>query len=139
MRPRRVLFFAEAVTLAHVARPIALARALAAPDYETFIACDERYRGFLEHEASQHLPLHSIGSERFLRSLAMGSTLYDLATLRSYLAEDLKLIERVKPDLIVGDFRLSLSVSARLAGVQVGVPEKRVDLFGTEDLVARSD
>ena len=117
MRPRRILFFAEAVTLAHVARPIALARALAASDYEPFIACDSRYRRFLEHEPWPHLPLHSISSERFLRSLAKGSPLYDAATLRSYVSEDLKLIQSVKPDLIVGDFRLSLSVSARLAGV----------------------
>ena len=37
--------------------------------------------------------------------------------MRRYVAEDIDLIERVKPDLIVGDFRLSLSVSARLVGI----------------------
>jgi len=42
---------------------------------------------------------------------------YSIDTLRAYLAEDLRLIEQVKPDVVVGDFRLSLSVAARLARV----------------------
>ena len=117
LRPRRILFFAESVTLAHVARPLALARGLAAPAYEPIIACDLRYRQFLQREPWPFVPLHSISSERFLQSLAKGSPVYDANVLRSYVAEDLKLIHSIKPDLIVGDFRLSLSVSARVAGV----------------------
>lgn len=117
MRARRILFFAEAVTLAHVARPVALARGLAPSAYEPFIACDPRYQRFLEREPLSRLPLHSISSEQFLQALAKGSPVYDAETLRAYVSEDLKLIHSVNPDLIVGDFRLSLSVSARLAGV----------------------
>ncbi len=117
MRARRVLFFAEAVTLAHVARPITLARSLTSPSYEPIIACDARYQRFLEHEPVQSLPLRSIGSAQFLRALANGSPVYDAQTLREYVRDDLELIRRVQPDLIVGDFRLSLSVSARLAGI----------------------
>ncbi|BAL23422.1 glycosyltransferase [Azoarcus sp. KH32C] len=49
--------------------------------------------------------------------LAKGSRLYPLSTLRQYVPEDLELLERVKPDVVVGDFRLSLSVSARVAGI----------------------
>jgi UDP:flavonoid glycosyltransferase YjiC (YdhE family) len=114
---RRVLFFAEAVTLAHVARPIALARALDPSTYEVLLACDDRYRRFVEHESWRALPLQSIGSGQFLRALAQGSPVYDVDTLRRYVQNDLALIASVKPNLIVGDFRLSLSVSARLAGI----------------------
>jgi len=122
MRPaapgaRRILFFAEAVTLAHVARPIALAQGLVAAGHDVHIACDPRYRRFVENRPWQALPMHSIASERFLQALARGSPVYDADTLRGYVREDLALIERVAPDLVVGDFRLSLSVSARLAGV----------------------
>ncbi|HJV26880.1 MAG TPA: nucleotide disphospho-sugar-binding domain-containing protein [Aromatoleum sp.] len=49
--------------------------------------------------------------------LANGARLYPLSTLRQYADEDLKLLDRVKPDVVVGDFRLSLSVSARVAGI----------------------
>ena len=115
--PKRVLFFAEAVTLAHVARPIALAQQLDRGAYECTIACDSRYERFLQGGAWRHVPLRSIDSERFLRSLAQGSPVYDIETLRGYVHQDLELIERFEPDFVVGDFRLSLSVSARLARV----------------------
>lgn len=116
-RPRRVLFFAEAVTLAHVARPIALAQGLDPGAYECTIACDGRYERFLKDGPWTHVPLGTIPSARFLAALARGSPVYELETLRGYVREDLALIERLQPDVVVGDFRLSLSVSARLAGV----------------------
>lgn len=119
IRPKRkrVLFFAEAVTLAHVARPIALAQGLNSTEFDCTIACDSRYERFLKNGPWTHVPLCSIESAQFLRALAKGSPVYDVETLRGYVKEDLALIERVKPDLIVGDFRLSLCVSARLAGI----------------------
>ena len=63
------------------------------------------------------MPLQSISSKHFLDALAKGRPVYDVQTLRSYVRDDLKLIEKIKPDLIVGDFRLSLSASARLVGI----------------------
>lgn len=114
---KRILFFAEAVTLAHVARPLVLAAAASDAGYETAIACDQRYEKFVTGGAWSSLPLHSISSERFLGALAKGKPFYDEQTLRGYVEEDRALIESVKPDLVVGDFRLSLSVSARLLGV----------------------
>lgn len=116
-RPRRVLFIAEAVTLAHVARPIVLARALASEGYEVRVACDERYRRFVTAEGLESPQVYSIPSERFLRALGRGNPVYDADTLRLYVRNDLALIEAFRPDLVVGDFRLSLSVSARLACV----------------------
>lgn len=114
---KRVLFFAEAVTLAHVARPIVLARALDPSIYEVLLACDSRYERFVADEPWRNLPLRSIGSAQFLEALSKGSPVYDVQTLRRYVSEDVALIESVRPDLIVGDFRLSLSVSARISGI----------------------
>lgn len=114
---KRVLFFAEAVTLAHVARPVALAKGLDPACYEVVMACDSRYQRFLEGEPWQTCVIHSISSQQFLQALASGNPVYDTATLRGYVQDDLKLIAQIKPDLIVGDFRLSLSVSARLVGI----------------------
>ena len=94
-----------------------LAKSLEVLGHEAVMACDERYRRFMDEQTRQTFPLHSISSQQFLRSLAWGTPVYDLPTLRRYVAEDIELIERVKPDLIVGDFRLSLSVSARLVGI----------------------
>jgi UDP:flavonoid glycosyltransferase YjiC (YdhE family) len=113
----RVLLFAEAVTLAHVARIIALARQLDASRYEAIVACDPRATRFLDGEPFRHVALSSIPSAEFTSALARGAPVYSEATLETYVREDLQLIESLQPDLVVGDFRLSLSASARLAGV----------------------
>jgi UDP:flavonoid glycosyltransferase YjiC (YdhE family) len=117
-RKARILFFAEAVTLAHVARPFVLAAALDPELYEVCWAAHPRYNHLLGTlPFARQRSLDSISSEQFLAALAKGTPVYDTATLRSYVTQDLALIREFTPDLIVGDFRLSLSVSARVAGV----------------------
>ena len=113
----KVLMFAEAVTLAHVARPLALAAALHQDGAEIVLACDTRYQRFVADGPWVHVPLTSIPSERFLSALAHGKPVYDMATLQAYVDEDRAHIRRHRPDVVVGDFRLSLGVSARLERV----------------------
>ena len=113
-RRLKVLFFAEAVTLAHVARPVALARALDRNRYEVVMACASRYAGFAQSPDWASVGIDSLSPELFAQALADGAPLYDLATLKAYVQADLALIQAQQPDLVVGDFRLSLSVSARL-------------------------
>lgn len=113
----RVLFFCEAVTLAHVARPVTLARALDPARYEVVMACPDHSHAFAGAGPWNVKSLNSISSERFLAALAAGRPVYDIETLRRYVERDLELIDEVRPDLVIGDFRLSLSVSARVAGV----------------------
>ncbi len=115
-RPR-ILFVAEAVTLAHVARPQALARGLDPARFEIVFASERRFGLPQAGPGLEHRPIRSIEPARFLRALAAGSPVYDASTLESYVADDLALIAEVRPDAVVGDFRLSLSASARLAGV----------------------
>jgi UDP:flavonoid glycosyltransferase YjiC (YdhE family) len=114
---KRVLFFCEAVTLAHVARPLALAESLDADRYDIAMACASRYHNFFKGKPWQFIPLQSIGGQQFLRALSRGSPVYDTQTLRQYVKDDLQIIKKIDPDVIVGDFRLSLSVSARIVGI----------------------
>lgn len=113
----RILFFAEAVTLAHVARPVTLAGALDSQQFEVHLAHHPRYRELLGELAFTEHEIHSISPQQFMQALAVGDPVYDLETLNGYVEEDLKLIAEVQPDIIVGDFRLSLAVSAERAGV----------------------
>lgn len=113
----RVLFIAEAATLAHVARPLQLSTTLPREKFEIFFACDSRCKWLIEGHNLQHIPISSVTSEQFLTALARGTALYSADTLEAYATNDLALFEAVKPDLVVGDFRLSLSVSARLAKI----------------------
>lgn len=116
-RRLRVLMFAEAVTLAHVARPLALARALEGTRFDVVVACDPRYAELTAAARHPVEALSSIPGAQFTEALAKGNPVYNLATLEAYVAEDLQLIRRIEPDLVVGDFRLSLSVSARVAAI----------------------
>jgi UDP:flavonoid glycosyltransferase YjiC (YdhE family) len=114
---RRILFVAEAVTLAHVARTFVLARSLRRNRFDVHLAWDARFNALLGEMTCPFHPLQSLPTEEFLRRLSRSLPMHDAGTLRSYVRDDLATIETVKPDLIVGDFRLSLAVSARIAGV----------------------
>jgi UDP:flavonoid glycosyltransferase YjiC (YdhE family) len=108
---------AEAVTLAHVARPFVLATALSDCGYRVEFACSPRFDKLFPDATLKRRSLWSIPAEQFLSSLRRGSPVYDARTLERYVVEDLQHIHAVRPDLIVGDFRLSLSISARLTSV----------------------
>ena len=117
LRRKRILFIAEAVTLAHATRPFVLAQALDPAEYEVYFACASRFQFICASAPFRCLDLNSISHESFLAALSAGTRLYSRATLETYVHDDLKLIQSVQPDVIVGDFRLSLAVSAQLAGV----------------------
>jgi UDP:flavonoid glycosyltransferase YjiC (YdhE family) len=117
MRSLRILFFGEAVTLAHVARPMTLAAGLGSLGHHCAIAAAPAYDRFLRHGAWDYIPIHSLASKDFLQALATGRPHHDYALLKGYIAEDLQVIQAFKPDVVIGDFRLSLGISARLAKV----------------------
>lgn len=116
-RRKRILFFAEAVTLAHVTRPLVLAGALDTSRYDIHFACTDGYDWLLESSGFSRWSINSISPEQFMHALATGSRLYDFKTLSSYVEDDLRVLDAVSPDLVVGDFRLSLAVSAPLREV----------------------
>lgn len=119
MPPRRLklLMFAEGVTLAHVARPVALARQLDPARYDIVLACAPRYARFAADPRWRSVDLDSVTPTEFNDRLARGTPVYTYETLARYVDEDSALIAAERPDAVVGDFRLSLSVSARRAGV----------------------
>ncbi len=113
----KILFFAEAVTLAHVGRPIALAQSLDPTRFDVHFACADGFDFCFTGTHFTRWRLDSIPSSQFLKALAGGKPVYNTATLARYVEDDLRVLDVVKPDLVVGDFRLSLSVSARLRGI----------------------
>src|SRR3569832_1227830 len=110
----RVLFVSEAVTLAHVARPLALAKALDRSRYDVALACDPRYNELLETSQLKLQPKQTKTRQQNKRTHARGSRLYSTSVLESYIQEDQEAIENNQPDLVSGDFRLSLAISTAL-------------------------
>lgn len=117
MERKKILLVAEAVTLAHVGRPLALAATLTRQRYDVHIACAPGHEMFFKGSDVRRWNITSISSARFLAALAAGKPVYDTRTLLQYVEDDVRLLREVRPDVVIGDFRLSLSVSARLAGV----------------------
>lgn len=113
----RILFVAEAVTLAHVARPAALAAALDPERYDVHFAHCPRYADLLGQATFTEHYIESVTPEQFTAALAAGKPLYDLETLTAYVEQDLRLLAEINPDVVIGDFRISLGVSAELAGI----------------------
>ncbi|WP_238529848.1 glycosyltransferase [Nitrosospira multiformis] len=109
-----ILLVAEAVTLAHFGRIVTLARALDSNKYEVVVASDPRYLDLDAPLNCTFHPIRSIPSAEFALALARGKPVYSLETLSRYIEDDLALLDLVRPALVVGDFRLSLAVSAPL-------------------------
>ena len=116
-RRGKVLFVAEAVTLAHAARPAVLARAAAARGWTPVMAIDDRFEAVCPSAEWQTERIVSMTTASFLARLARGAPIHDRRGFAAAVDEDLALLERTRPSAVVGDFRLSLSISARLAGV----------------------
>jgi len=132
----RVLFIAEAVTLAHVARANALARTLDPTRYDVHAAWDPRFNELIGDLPFTFHPIRSLSSEQFLRRLARGMPMHDRKTLQRYVEDDLAVIRTVSPHVVVGDFRLSLAASARLAGVpHVAIANAYWSPFGKQTFV----
>lgn len=114
---KKVVFFAETVTLAHIARPVTLANSLDREQFDVTLAWQPRYQHLFPSLPISQRELFSIEPTDFLAALAAGRPVYGLETLEQYVANDLEILKELAPDLVIGDFRLSLSVSARLAKI----------------------
>ncbi|MCK6398996.1 glycosyltransferase [Thauera aminoaromatica] len=115
--PLKILFFAEGATLAHVARPYVVAQSLSPEAFEVVFARPSSFAWLTAGSGFRTIDLPCQDGKVFARRLEHGRPLYDYATLAAYVEQDLALIDAERPDVVVGDFRLSLSVSARLRNV----------------------
>ncbi len=116
----RILFVTENITLAQVVRLATLAAGLPTDEYEVHFACSDFDPLIFEGTRFQHWPLYTIDREQGFKALAKGERMYDVKTLDRYVADELRVLDEVRPAVVVGDFRLSLAVSAPLRGVHCG-------------------
>ncbi len=114
---RRLLFVTENITLAQVVRLATLAAGLDPAKYEVHFACSDFEPLVFDGAPFQRWPLYTIDKEQGFKALAKGERMYDVKTLERYVTDELRVIDEVKPELVLGDFRLSLAVSAPLRGV----------------------
>jgi UDP:flavonoid glycosyltransferase YjiC (YdhE family)/uncharacterized protein (DUF2141 family) len=114
---KRILFVAESVTLAQVVRLVSLARSLDVRAYDVHFASASFPDFIFAGTTFARHALDSIGQDRIESALRSGRRLYGTRVLRRYVRDDLALFDVAQPDVVIGDFRLSLPVSAPLWGV----------------------
>ena len=109
---RRVLFVAEHATLAQVVRLLVLAKSLPADRYHVTFACASFDPFLFDGTTFSREAISSIPRAEVERAVERGSRIYDKATLRRYVDDDLRLLDRTRPDIVIGDLRWSLAISA---------------------------
>jgi UDP:flavonoid glycosyltransferase YjiC (YdhE family) len=119
----RILFLAEGATMAHFVRPVSLADSLVSSgtDHQLHLYAPDRFQRYLVDKPYATGELRTMAGEDFLANLARGKPMFPTQVLRSYVDDDRALIRKIKPDLVIGDMRLSLSISARLEKVPCAV------------------
>jgi UDP:flavonoid glycosyltransferase YjiC (YdhE family) len=113
----RVLFVGEGVTLSHVVRPLVLARATSVAGHHVHFACGGEYRRFVEDARVEVEPLPTMSPREFTARIAVGKPLYTYSRLEEYVTAERDLLSRLSPDVVVGDFRVSLAISAEAQGI----------------------
>jgi UDP:flavonoid glycosyltransferase YjiC (YdhE family) len=117
MKTRKILFLAEGATMSHFVRPLVLAESISDGTYDVYLCAPKQFRKYSENAHIVSAELKSMPGELFLANIARGSPPFPAKVLREYVQEDRHLIRTFRPDLVIGDMRLSLPVSARLEGV----------------------
>jgi UDP:flavonoid glycosyltransferase YjiC (YdhE family) len=114
---KKILFIGEAVTLSQVARLAVLARGLDLRRYEVHFASawfDER---IFNGTGFKRWSITSVSPEMFEATVPSSTRPYGKAALETYVADELRLYEAIRPDLVVSDVRWSTAISGPAFGV----------------------
>ncbi len=118
-RRPRILFVGEYLTISHVRRPWILATQLARthPEYDVHFACSMNPSLYAETGLSVH---HLPGPEPKRLQQRIERVFFPLYTQREIqemVAAEIDLLARLKPDLVIHDFRNTLAISTHVAHV----------------------
>lgn len=117
MKRRTIALFADGGFLAHTTRVLEVGRALARHYGHEVVFCSEGpYSRLLREAGFRVVPAYTVDREVTLK-LARRAGLCDLRWWRDVaersVRSDMEVLSALKPDLVVGDLRMSLSTSAR--------------------------
>jgi UDP:flavonoid glycosyltransferase YjiC (YdhE family) len=113
---KSILFIGEAVSLAHISRPLVLSQSLDLQRYDIHFACDMRYQSLVTVIPHiKYWPIHSVSGKSFIKGADQGGYIWQKKDIESYIDEEMALFRKVSPSLIVGDFRFTASTSAEIS------------------------
>jgi len=116
MSAKKILAMPDGNWLAHVSRPLEVAKALRAMGHEVIFAGEGQYMKLPRRAGFIILPARTVDPDRLLECVRRGRTNpYDYGLLKELVKEDLEIFDRINPDLVFADLRPSLSTSCQVA------------------------
>lgn len=113
-RRKKILFFSHAVTTTHFARPLKWIKELDPSEYDIYLASHPKFRKLCPSTGVTFIDIECIDDQQFAEKMQRAAPVYDAQTFEKHVEDDLRVMDLVQPDLVIGDFRHSLSVSCRL-------------------------
>lgn len=114
----RILVMPHLNNLAHTSRPLQIAKELRSRGHRVSFAGEGVFSNIVTAEGFDVLPLVTLDRENTLRATREGhNDWYTDTTLREHVDAELALFAREKPDVVLSDFRPSVSISCEQAGV----------------------
>lgn len=114
---RPILAIPEGVSLAHVLRPLAVAKELRRQGYEIVFACGGPHRDFIRAEGFRVEEIATREPGPFYARMRRARVAFDADTVARYVRAEIRLLHRVRPVLVIGDFRNTLRISTELLGI----------------------
>ncbi len=113
----RILVFCEGIWLAHTARALLVARALREAGWDVHFGAHGKFAALPASEGFPVHPVYTMDPELAMERIRSARIGYDHRTVELYVEDERTLIGRIKPDVILNDFRLPVAISARIEGV----------------------
>jgi UDP:flavonoid glycosyltransferase YjiC (YdhE family) len=117
---RKVLIFSQGINLTHFFRPLILIKQLLLQDNKVTFLLYENHQRFIPKDISEKITidfLKTVNPTRFQQNILDKTPVFSLKQLQAMIDEDLAMIDQHGPDVIIGDLRFSLAVSARLKSI----------------------
>ena len=119
---KKILVMPDGNWLSHTSRPFEISKVLRNMGHEILFAGDGKYMKLPRDEGFPVLSVKTIEPERVLACSRNGrANWFDYNLIKTYVTEELKLFDQVKPNLVLTDFRLPLSTSCELAKIPLAV------------------
>lgn len=113
----KVLIVTEGNWLSHISRSLQIGRALRHQGHLIEFSCTGQFVPLIEKEGFSVLPIYTKDPGKGLARARKSGSSYDDETVRTYVEAETKLIDERAPDVVVGDFRLPLSISTEICRV----------------------
>jgi UDP:flavonoid glycosyltransferase YjiC (YdhE family) len=117
---KRILFIAEDVTWSQVVRLVVLARGLDPNKYEIHFASANFDKHLFQGVNFTRWPISLLPADKIEALVVAGAIkrVYNKAIIEMYIADELRLYEAIRPDVVVSDCRMwSIPISAPVFGV----------------------